>query len=507
VFSPVLPAAAGVAQQLSKKKHKVYVRIIVAALLLIQLPSQALARDQAESFIRALIANDDLPGFVDQFELEISGRLGIEYEGVDNKFLISYDIEDSIRNSIKRNELDYAIDVVDLEHDYSRIVFSIPQLSYQREFYFKDQRYISPISYYTRDWKRLESKHFRFLISDTTLFNSHCVDNLENYFLEIARVLDFGDRKLKEVQGQKIYYLLCKDQEEIELLTGFQTRGMYNLAYDFVISTFNAHYHELLHLLMNLKLQRLPLHTHPFFQEGFAVAFGGRGGKEPEVILGLGVFLYNSKMVDYSSLLSKRDFCQVNASLSYPVCGLYSKFLVEQIGIEEYSQLYLEYSGSADEVEKMTIDEKELPETVAWHEFIDDYSQRKAVDFADSEIQAQLIYDGASARVFEDSLSYYFNLRDTLLIGADTSFREYQSRKFHDVFKTREYQGEKYLILADSNEISIYNLFTNNVVANYVSAFSDSHSPVPCENGWYHFRVSKCVFGAELRNVLMDGTD
>ena len=480
---------------------------MVAALLLIQVPSQALARDQAESFIQTLIANDDLRGFVDQSELEISGRLGIEYEGVDNKFLISYDIEDSIKTSIRRNELDYTIDVVDLEDDYSRIVFSIPELSYQREFYFKGQRYISPISYYTRDWKRLESKHFRFLISDTTLFNLYCVDNLENYFLKIAGVLNFDDRKLREVEGQKIYYLLCKDQEEIELLTGFQTRGMYNLAYDFVISTFNAHYHELLHLLMNLKLQRLPLYTHPFFQEGFAVAFGGRGGKEPEVILGLGLFLYNSKMLDYSSLLSKRGFYQVNASLSYPVCGLYSKFLVEQIGIEEYLKLYLEYSGTADEVEKMEIDEKKSPEAVAWHEFIDHFSQRKAVDFEDSEIQAKLLQDGSSARVFEDSLSYYFDLRDTLLIGADTSFREYRSRKFHDVFKTREYQGEKYLILADSNEISIYNLFTNNLIANYVSAFSDRHSPVPCENGWYRFRVSKCVFGAELRDILMDEND
>jgi len=484
-----------------------YLRFIVAALLLIQLSSPVPARDRAESFIQALIANNDLQEFVDQSELEISGRLGIQYEGVDNKFLISYGIEDSIKNGINRGEIDYAIDVSDLEGVYSKAILSVPELSYQKEFHFKDQRYISPISYYARDWKRIDSKHFRFLISDTTLFNSYCIDNLERYLLKIAALLNFGDRELKELETRKIYYLLCKDEEEIELITGFQTRGMYNLAYDFVITTFNAHYHELLHLLMNFKLQRLPLYTHPFFQEGFAVAFGGRGGKEPDVILSLGSFLYNSKMLDYSSLLSRRGFYQVNVSLSYPVSGLYSEFLVEQIGIEKYLKLYRKYSGTADEVERMKTDENELPERAAWHEFIHDYSQKKPVDFRDSEIQAQMIYDGASARISEDSLYYYFNLRDTLLVGADRSFREYQSKKFHNVFKNEEYQGEKYLILANANEISIYNLFTNNLIANYVSSFSESHAPVPSENESYYFRVRKYVFDAELKSILIDKND
>jgi len=482
-------------------------KIIVSALLLMQLSSQALARDQAESFIQALITNNDLENFVDQSELEISSRLGIEYEGVDNKFLISYDIEDSIKNSIKRNELDYAIDIVNLEGNYSKIVLSVQELDYQKQFYFKGQKYISPISYYTRNWKRLESKHFRFLISDTTLFNSYCINNLEDYLLKIDDLLNFGDRRLKELEAHKIYYLLCKDEEEIELLTGFHTRGMYNVAYDFIITTFNSHYHELLHLLINFKLQSLPLYTHPFFQEGFAVAYGGRGGKEPDAILSLGLFLYNSKMLDYSSLLSGRDFYQVNVSLTYPLSGLYHKFLVEQIGIEKYLELYQKYSGTPDEVEKMRIDVNELPDRATWHEFIDDYSQKKAIDFHNSDTQTQLIYDGASARISEDVQNYYFNLRDTLLIGADANYKGYHSKKFHEVFKNRKYQGEKYLIVANANEISIYNLFTNNLIANYVSSFSDTHSPVPSEDGLYCFSVRRHIFDAELKSILMDETD
>jgi hypothetical protein len=320
-------------------------------------------------------------------------------------------------------------------------------------------------------------------------------------------LLDFCDRRLKEIEAHKIYYILCKDEEEIKLLTGFNTRGMYNLAYDFVITTFNSHYHELLHLLINFNLQRLPLYTHPLLQEGFAVAFGGRGGQEPDVILSLGSFLYNSKMLDYSSLLSKNDFYQFNVSLSYPVSGLYNKFLVEQIGIERYLELYRKYSGTADEVGKMKIHDNELPGRDTWEEFLADYSQNKAIDFKSSRIQTQLIYDGASARIFEDSRNYYFNMRDTLLIGTDTMGKEYQSKKFHEIFKNRKYGGEKYLVLVGANEISIYNLFTNNVIANYVSSFSVTYSPVPSENGLYYFSVRKHIFDAELKSILMDETD
>ncbi|MGB2990919.1 MAG: hypothetical protein WBC98_13275, partial [Candidatus Zixiibacteriota bacterium] len=94
-----------------------------------------------------------------------------------------------------------------------------------------------------------------------------------------------------------------------------------------------------------------------------------------------------------------------------------------------------------------------------------------------------------------------------LLIGADANWREYQSKKFHGVFGNREYQGEKYLILANGSEISIYNLFTNNLIANYVSSFSDTHSPVPSENGLYYFTARKYIFDAELKSILMDETD
>ena len=186
---------------------------------------------------------------------------------------------------------------------------------------------------------------------------------------------------------------------------------MYILAYDFIVTTFNAHYHELLHLLINYKLQKLPLFTHPFLQEGCAVAFGGRGGKEPNVILNIGLFLNNSEMLNYNSLLTKQDFYQVDISLSYPLSGLYNLFLFNQLGLEEYLKMYKKCSGSSDEVEKMKIQTKDLPAMVKWQEFVNSCSLN-SIELWESENDKTLLNECKSAQISEDSGNYYFAIKD-----------------------------------------------------------------------------------------------
>ena len=60
----------------------------------LSLYSQNLSQIRADEFISKLIKNsNDLEKFVLSQELKISKRLNIKYEGVKNKFLISYDID------------------------------------------------------------------------------------------------------------------------------------------------------------------------------------------------------------------------------------------------------------------------------------------------------------------------------------------------------------------------------------------------------------------------------
>ena len=99
--------------------------------------SQSLTPVRAEEFIQSLIRNErTLDSFVDQSTLDQSNRLGIEYAGIDHKYLISYDLEDSIKQGIKRHELEYRIDIQPLQGDFSRLVISIPSIAYRKDYYF-----------------------------------------------------------------------------------------------------------------------------------------------------------------------------------------------------------------------------------------------------------------------------------------------------------------------------------------------------------------------------------
>lgn len=480
-------------------------RLLITLLLLlpVQLHPQTLSQIQAENFIKSLINEDtNLYQYLDPHELQLSDRFGIQYEKVEHKFLISYDVNYDLKEDIRNKKLKYEIEIQRLHDEFSLVLFNIPEKNYQKEFYFKAHYLISPIAYYTRNWSHLESKHFHFIISDTTFWNSYCIDNLEQFYIKISELLCFTKEQEVEIQSEKIYYILCKDEREIKQLTGFSTRGMYNIAYDFVITTFNAHYHELMHFLMNYKIKSLPLYTHPFLREGFAVAFGGRGGKEPGVILRLGFFLITSHMMDYFDLLKKNSFYTYDASMSYPVSGLYNNFLIEEIGIERYLRLYLKYSGSSEEVNQMNIVQDDLPTLERWQEFLNEFKNNRTIGFDYNCPQAFQILHDTKAEISENCDRYYFGVEDTLIISSGEEQKGFRSKKFEEIFPNKRYNGKKYLIMASNDEISIYNLYTNCLIANFVSAFSEPVESVPFHDGFYKFNVPKGIFDEGLRDII-----
>jgi hypothetical protein len=484
-------------------KH--YNKFVFIGLLILPLIvfSRKLEQKQADSFIKLLVNNGDISEFIDPQALYFSNRLGIQYQNVINKFLISYDIEDEIRGQIKNHHLDYQTEITTLEDEYSLLSFQIPILDYHREFYFRGNLLVSPISNHTRDWFIKDSKHFRFILSNTLYWNSYCTHNLEQFYQRAATLLGFSAKQEKLIEQQKIYYILCHDEAEIKDLTGFITRGMYNLANDIVITTFNAHYHELVHLLINFKLKNLPLYTSPFFQEGLAVALGGRGGKEPQVILNLGLFLQQSKMLSYRDLLSKTKFNQYDASMSYPLSGLYNLFLIKEIGIENYLKLYKKYSGSAWEVDRMVIPESDLPDSKNWDDFVAEYADEQAISLNPDCQDATLIFQNEKVQISRINDRYYFKMKDTLLVTVSHHPSNFISKKFQEIFPAGKYCGEKYLILVNVNEISIYNLYTGNLIANFVSGFTIPARTVPVEGEWYEFTLAKSIFDEDLKDIMV----
>jgi len=470
----------------------------------------ALSREEGERFILGLAAGSSrLADFCLAGELAASERLSISYAGVENKFLIGYDLAPQAKSLILKDSSCYRFEIQELADSFALLALRIPVMQYERHYYFKGSKLVSPVYYHTRNSQRDESRYFSFYISDSLSFNSYAATRLDSFVESVLELLEFSAEQKERLRKGKIVYVLCRDEDQIQELTGFRIRGMYVLDHDYVVTTFTCHYHELVHLLVNCKLQNCALEIHPFFQEGIAVALGGRGGKEPEVILDLGYFLLGSELVELGSLLGREEFLDQDASFAYPASGLYNLFLLKELGAGNYLGLYRKYSGLKDSQPPDRIDRADLPGDECWQAFLRGYSQfdkiyfESSPSFEKSHPEARVVYQGENTRIFELGESYFFQLGDTLILSDSSKPERYRSSKFSELFGDSKYSGEKYLVAASPEEIGVYNLFNNNLEANFVSSFSWPPQSIPLNRGRVEFHLRKTVFDQPLSEFFI----
>ena len=163
--------------------------------------------------------------------------------------------------------------------------------------------------------------------------------------------------------------------------------------------------------------------------------------------------------------------------------------------------MYQNYSGTAKDVDSMMIRIEDLPPKTQWQKFIERYSEEKMIGFDVDESKGLVIYTDPTTRICENDERYYFAMKDTLLIPTRDTCKYYRIRKFEEVLGKKAYQGKKYLILACSSEISMYNLYTNNVIANFISSFSIPSQSISEYDGFYRFHVRKNIFENELKEL------
>jgi hypothetical protein len=470
--------------------------IFLCLFISINLSAQNISNTRLEAIVESIVSNSpDISKYFFPEELDISNRFGISYQETENKYFIANEFP----KINEKTDCDFKIN--NLEDNYSLLTITVPSQNRSQEYYLKDSSIVSKPFYYSRNWKVKESNHFKFFISDENHFNNYSIDQLEKFIAKMVEVLKFSEQQKNEIEQKKIYYFLCKDETEILKVTGFATRGIYLLAQDYVITTYNTHYHELVHFLINFKLKDLPLYTHPFLQEGFAVAFGGRGGLDVHTIFETGIFLVKAGFANYSELLSRNGFHNMDASVSYPISGLYVDFLLKQIGIEKIIELYKKYSAS--EVLNLIeiIDKSDLPPDEKWNLYVDSLVNENPIQIVDQvELnKLGLIKKKEDYEVYQNKEEYLFRVKDRLLISLEEKLSNYQSKIFNEHFTNREYKSEKYLIIANQNEISIYNLYSNNLIGKYVASFSIPTKTVLKKNNFYEFVVKKDLFDEDWK--------
>ncbi len=454
-----------------------------------------------EQFVNSLLySNQDISSFVNQEELRLSQRFGITYDGIQNRFLISYDFDNDIKHQIQSRAVEPLVTKERVSDSVVKLTISIPEAKQQKAFYFREDKLISPVAYYTTHWKRIESKYFSFLISDSTLFHTEAIQALENLVEQMATALELTSSELQILQKEKIVYVFCKDENEIEAITGYKSRGMYLLPYDYIVTTYNCHYHELLHLLMNFKLKHLPLYTHPFLQEGFAVAFGGRGGIATSTLMQIGVFLTESKFLVYNELLNSTNFRLQDASLSYSLSGLYTQFLFQSIGLNNYLALYKNHS-STKSIDSLVISEDNLPPETTWQHFVDSMSNSSVISLHQPDSTTKTKVSNENVIVNESEYYYHIQMKHSFALRPKTPDTTYTSKRFRELFPKSIYQGEHFLFMADSNEVTIYDLYTNNSIGGYASAFTLKQQKVQYKNGWYEYCVKKNIFHVPIHEM------
>ncbi|MBN2572690.1 MAG: hypothetical protein JXA68_11220 [Ignavibacteriales bacterium] len=443
-------------------------------IILLQLQAQKLNQQTAKEFLNFLILNDsNIINYIDQEELQRSLRLGITYNDYLNKFMISYDIDDYVKIEENRN---CQINLVELQDGYQKVDFLFYKQNYKKTYFFSEGYFISPIYYYSRNWSIVESKYFIFYVSDTNKINEYSIKKLDDFVDNMLIKFNFNEDEIEILEKEKIFYFLCKDEEEIEKLTGFRTRGIYIIAYDYIVSIFSTHYHELVHLLVNYKLKSLNINTHPFFQEGLAVAFGGRGGNEPQVILELGAFIEKANLISYEDLLSSNNFNNIDASISYPTCGLFSYFLIQKIGIDKYLSLYKKYSFSNYFDDNILIDINYFPDKKSYMKYVQEINN--SIYFSQDTENYNQILSGENYKIFEDETSYLFQLKDTTIVE----------------FGNEDKMKYQYNFQVNQNEISIFDLQTNNLITKFATGFSIDGVLVPFYGGYWTFSVRKSIF-------------
>ncbi|UCG52920.1 MAG: hypothetical protein JSW58_05010 [Candidatus Latescibacterota bacterium] len=479
-------------------KLGLFARVMLVLATAANVEAQEMSAEVADNFVSDLL---NTPGGVSKWvvddELEASRRLGISYDGVLNKFLVSYDIDEETRDRVKNGTARVHRTLKNLDAGFSLLSLTFEPGGDDVEYYFRDDRLVSPIYYHSRDWRRFETNFFVFFLSDKSLFNNYGAEKLDAFVADVLDVIGVSETRRNKLKEAKIYYYLCGSSEEIRDLTSYNTRGMYNLAYDYIVSTYNCHYHEIVHLLVNFKLEKVSLYTHPFFQEGIAVALGGRGGKEPSIIRDVGMFLEQSQIAKYQDLLSYESFVATDPSLSYPTSGLYNAFLIDALGADKYLELYREYSGEKARVEVL---ESDLPTTDLWKSYLRTCAAAPTIVSGERDgDDCDPIYSDAQAKICEDTTRVYFEIGASVLLSGAETPAEFVSVVFKNHYPTHSYEGEKYLITADKNEISVYNLYTNNLVAKYVPAMLVQGSPIVVEDGLFYFSVDASVFDEALR--------
>ena len=452
---------------------------------------------------------------------ERSSRFGIEYEGcpvrIDcNSQIIQHldQVRYDLLPPVKRYE---GLDNHWVELEFDRVAGGVP---IQQKYYTYTTPDWSWLSYrqdmYIHKWDSVESRYFRVHMHPavTQYMNPVALADADRFVEAMCDTLNLSSDLRKQIEEKKIEYFFCAGDSVVEQLTGHLTKGMLDLPTNDVISAVFPHYHEVTHLLVNMKLHRLPLYTLPILREGIAVRYGGRWGKHPASLLQLAKFLYSEQLVPFDSVLTYAGFDeQAGADIVYPVAGLFTGYLLDRLGQDKYFELYRSFSGNYDDLAAMTTDKVQGIIAIAlgkdsWSDVIADFNDYiKKDDALTTAVPGRLDKgqsiaqgDGYEVRENGDWLGFEFmptvtaddKVSGNLLFAMTGDLKDQTSSLYEEQYQHKmPYEGYRFGVRFDQNEIGLYDYATNCLLAKYIWGVSPSDDYYDKDKGTVTVKFAK----------------
>ncbi len=427
-------------------------------------------------------------------------RLGIEY----NNIPVKPDCNSPVLNNLDliRERLNNGItSKAILDTGIIRLHFSAETKSGPIKYLYYAKKlgnyfwFIYPQDYYAANWPIYDSKYFRFYLNPKrdNSYNKIAAASLDSFVEKIAKIISISPDRLNVLEKEKIDYYLCYNDQEVSRITGIQTDGTYDRASDAIISSIFPEFHLIAQLLVNTKLQKLPLFTLPVMQEGLAISLGGRWHRSPEVILDFGEYILDYKLTEIDSVLTAIESANNEMSdITFPIEACLIDHIYKSLGNDKFFQLYRSLSGDIGFVNNLTADE--VKNIIAnsfeqsWAEFKKQFEDIIARDNyhggqilpGQIETNRELLNDGGLVVSSSDDwlqINYTDqngqNREANLMFFKPASLEGKISALFNEQYKKeQEYKGYRFGIRIDMNEIGLYDYATNQLKAKYVYNFA-----------------------------------
>jgi len=436
--------------------------------------------------------------------IERATRLGIEY----NNIPVKPDCNSPVLNNWDqvKDKLDIARKTkVTLETGMFKFQFNADTTSGSINYKYYTKKlgkyfwFIFPQDYYAADWPVYESKYFKFYVNPKrdNSYNKIASAELDAFVDKIAAKISLAPKQLDILAKEKIYYYLCSNEPEVRMISGRQTDGLYDPASDAIISSVFPEFHLVAQLLVNYKLQNLPLFTLPVIKEGLATSLGGKWQRSAGVILDFGEYILDYKLTEIDSVLTAIENENNEMSdITFPIEACLINYIYDELGTNKFFKLYKALSGDIHFVNGLSIEKVKtiIAESFKqpWPEFKKQFEDFIASNESFSgqiqpgrtETDQVLLKNGGLVISSSDKwLEISFSVEDdqnpetNLLFSKPASLIGKTSELFKEQYKDRrKYKGYRFGIRIDMNEIGLYDYAINRLKAKYVYNFAPDPS-------------------------------